>query len=445
MSITYITSDVRALAGFLRPCFRGLGLSRLVVRSLVFVLSLLICFGGAQAQEDTNSKCPVLSDRDAIADYAVTYKGREVRFCCSECVIEFNKHPEIYESVLPQLRHIPWRTRLALFMGTYGYVVVAAVLLAMLIGLRILNWRRPGESAESATGMARVLQWRISATVPLLVLVGYLSFEVWSVHSQLAEKQLRDEIHFATFHDFGFPPTPRRPETPPRLMASFYRGNDERSPRLFNEGNYRTATFHVSLCDASGQSLQAGDRIVDQDVFVKFEIDRPPFTPDFLYNQEMMDTMFLTAECEFFLGRDQPVADAVSLTETEPMQHWEALFPIRRSTDCNCTDEYRGTIYVCEKYFQPAKFPFLKSRLSGARFHYGIRYDLELQDGVLTDTSDVYMGALYRTRKLPTWRVPMAQWFSHEPIPELPSENVSDPDLLGFPEHVARQQLRTQQ
>jgi hypothetical protein len=127
------------------------------------------------------------------------------------------------------------------------------------------------------------------------------------------------------------------------------------------------------------------------------------------------------------------------------MQHWEALFPIRRSTDCSCTDEYRGTVYVCEKYFQPARLPFLKSRQSGARFHYAVRYDLELQDGILTDTSDVYMGALYRTRKLPTWRVPMAQWFSHEPIPVLPSENVSDPDLLGFPEHVARQQLRTQQ
>ena len=48
------------------------------------------------------------------------------------------------------------------------------------------------------------------------------------------------------------------------------------------------------------------------------------------------------------------------------------------------------------------------------------------------------MGALYRTRKFPTWRVPMSEWFSHEPIPVLPGENTTDPELLGLPEHQAK-------
>ena len=69
----------------------------------------------ATAANDINVICPVLQDRRATADYAVTYKGQEVRFCCSECVIEFNRNPEIYENVLPQLQNIPLRARFSCF------------------------------------------------------------------------------------------------------------------------------------------------------------------------------------------------------------------------------------------------------------------------------------------------------------------------------------------
>ena len=51
--------------------------------------------------------------------------------------------------------------------------------------------------------------------------------------------------------------------------------------------------------------------------------------------------------------------------------------------------------------------------------------------------SDIYMGALYRTRKLSTWRVPMEEWFRHRPISELSSENVDDLELLGITNHLA--------
>lgn len=415
---------------------------------ILILLTLLACnafTSVACGDEDTNIMCPVLSDREATADYAVTYKGKEIRFCCSECIIEFNKHPEIYETVLPQLREIPLRMRIQLFMEAYGFLTVGFVLLSVLVALRIHRHRHPATDAAEAGTFGRMLQKRISATIPLLALSGYLGFEVYSLHSTLSEQKLKDEIHFATFHDFGFPPTPRRPDTDIRLNASFYRGNDERSPKLFNNGNYRTAKFDISLCDEAGDPVGAGDSIADKDLYLKFEIDRPPFTPDFLYNQEMMDTMFLTTQCDYFLGRDEPVADEVLLTETEPMQKWEALFPIRTAASCAtngkaccCSKECRGTIYICEKFFKNSSIPFVGRQQKGARFHYAVRYDLNLQDGTLAETSDMYMGALYRTRKLPTWRVPMSQWFSHESIPELPSENVDDLELLGVTDHIAK-------
>ena len=417
-------------------------------RSLTMI-TLFVLFGVAQfcpiamGAEDSNVMCPVLQSRRATADYAVTYKGTEVRFCCSECVIEFNRNPEIYENVLPQLQNIPLRSRIQLFFSNYGGLATGSVLLLILIGLRIHRLLHPTVVDRTPSTFGRLVQQKISPTIPLLILAGYLGYEVYSLQAQLHEAQLEDEIHFATFYDFGYPPAPKRPKTEPQLKASYYRGNDERSPKLFNNGNYRTATFHVSLCDGKGQEFGTGSDISGRNVFLKFEIDRPPFTPDFLYDKQMMNTMFLTAQCDRFLGAEDPISDAVGLTETETMQHWEALFKIRDADACSHCKDCRGTVYVCEKYFYDSRLKFLGKHRGGSRFHYGIRYDLKTRHGVLVDDADMYMGALYRTRKLPTWRVPMTQWFSHEPIPVLPSENVDDPELLGIPEHLAKREAGT--
>lgn len=384
----------------------------------------------------TNRMCPVLSNEEAIAEYSVMYKGKEVRFCCSECIIEFNKHPEIYENVLPQLRNLSLIDRAKLWGTENKFTLLVPSLLAILLLLRM--GRNRLQSSEGY--IARLLTFRTTATVPLMAISGFLGYEVWGLQQEMADKTLKDEIHFATFHDFGFPPTPRQPDLEPRLKGSFYRGNDERSPRLFNNGNYRTATFNISLVDDQGTELKAGDQIANKPLFVRFEIDRPPFTPDFLYNSEMMDTMFLTEEANKFLGRNEPVADLVPLTETEPMQRWVALFPVDSCGTCDCSKNRSGTVYVCEKYYKTSRIPLVGKQQVGGRYHYGIRYDLKTEDGVLLDDSNMYMGALYRTRKLPTWRVPMTEWFSYEPIPVLPDENIEDAELLGIKDHAIKQQ-----
>lgn len=408
----------------------------------VTLATIVCCCGQVQAAEspEVNVMCPVLQDRAATADYAIEYKGREIRFCCSECVAEFQQKPEIYENAVPQLQDIPLRHQLRLFLGDYGGILISSTLLAMLIGLRLYRRKHPVATGEPDGVVGRLLSRRISPVIPLVLLSAYLGCEVWSLQRQLYFTYLEDEIHYATFYDFGYPPVPRRPDTEKRVSASFYRGNDERSPRLFNEGNYRTATFHVSLCDADGAAVAAGDDVSACRLFVKLEIERPPFTPDFLYSPEVMGSMFLTAECDRFLESEGPVDDRVTLQEVEPMQRWQALFPVDRLPECcrgNDGEDLRGTIYVCQEQYADAWLSFLPQRRSGSRFHYGIQYELRIDGEQLTAESDVYMGALYRTRKLPTWRVPMDEWFSHRPIPELPSENVSDPELLGITDHVA--------
>ena len=385
---------------------------------------------------DVNRMCPVLSNEEAIAEYSVMYKGKEVRFCCSECIIEFNKHPEIYENVLPQLRNLSVLDRAKLWGTQHKFTLLVPALLSILVLLRVGRAR-----LENSNGyLAKLITFRTTATVPLMAVSGFLGFEVWQLQQDVNDRVLKDEIHYATFHDFGFPPTPRQPALEPRLKGSFYRGNDERSPRLFNNGNYRTATFHISLVDDNGNELKAGDQIADTPLFVRFQIDRPPFTPDFLYNPEMMDTMFLTQEANPFLGRHEPVKDLVALTETEPMQAWEALFPIESCGTCACSKDQSGTVYVCEKYFKMSRIPTFGKQQVGGRYHYGLRYELKTEAGVLLEDSNLFMGALYRTRKLPTWRVPMTEWFSYEPIPVLPSKNVEDVELLGIKDHAIKQQ-----
>ena len=388
-----------------------------------------------QAVGELNRMCPVLQDREASSEYVANHKGTEVAFCCSECVVEFQRNPEIYENVIPQLQSVPVRTQISNFMGRYGGVLLGGALFLTLVGIRVYRVTRSSSDCDASSWLNK---W-ISPVVPLVILTGYLGFEVYTLQGQLLDEKLEDEVHFATFYDFGYPPVPSRPETTAQLHGSYYRGNDERSPKLFNNGNYRTATFHIELCDVDGTPVIAGDDIRNRQLFVKFLIERPPFTQDFMYNEELMGTMFLTRECDRFLGKDSAVQDAVGLTMVEPMQKWEAMFPLPQDGLC-CGGSSRGTVYVCEAYYYQPQISLLKKRRGGSRFHYGIRYELSAIDGVLQLESDLYMGALYRTRKLPTWRVPMSQWFSHEPIPELTGENVDDPELLGIDEHLSKQQ-----
>ena len=412
----------------------------LTVSVLTVLIAVFCCANATSAAEaDVNVMCPVLQDREATADYVITHKGKEIRFCCSECVMEFEQNPAIYENAVPQLQDLPLRNRIQLFLGDYGGLLTGSGLLALLIGLRVYRVKNPSSEQPSDGLFGRLLAKKISPAIPLTLLCGYLGYEVWSLQHQLHLTQLEDELHYATFYDFGYPPVPRRADTEKRVAASFYRGNDERSPKLFNEGNYRTATFHVTLCDAGGHAIAANDGLPNSELFVRLEIERPPFTPDFLYTPDVMNTMFLTMESDKFLGSNRPAADRVNLTETEPMQRWEALFPVKRMPSCcrESEESLRGTIYVCQEQYADSWLSFLPKRRSGSRFHYGICYDLTVEDDRLAAESDVYMGALYRTRKLPTWRVPMTEWFSHIPIPELPGENVTDPDLLGITDHIA--------
>jgi hypothetical protein len=251
----------------------------------------------------------------------------------------------------------------------------------------------------------------------------------WLIHQNRglrAElKKLHDQelVHFATFHDFGTPPQPAHPNVPARVEGTYYRGNDERSPELFNGGNYLTSTFELSLSSA-GVKLEHGAALSGEDVTLTVILQRAPHTPDFFFSEERMKRVFLSRQSDPFLGAAGPIPDRVDLATVQPSQRWRAEFPLGKVA-VSGKQELKGIVYVFEEFWD-------EGALLGSRFHYAIEYDLRFDAGRLASDSDLWMGALYRTRKVMQWKLPLSEWFSEKPIPPLPSAGTSDPKLLGI-------------
>ena len=86
----------------------------------------------------------------------------------------------------------------------------------------------------------------------LLVIAGLVTY-VFNIHHEIADLRISTreaataetllESTGTTLNDHK-PFVPMRPGN--SLTPEYYRGNDERSPRLFNGGFYRTATFRLA-------------------------------------------------------------------------------------------------------------------------------------------------------------------------------------------------------
>ena len=429
------------------------------LRSIVrtsFVVLVSFAASTVMADKPANPKCPVIPDRNASADIKVEFKGKDVCFCCNECKSEFLENPELYESEVPQLQELSAREQVAhMFDANMRFIIVSALATVLLASMVYRRWRmrsvatkaQPVQNVEKATSQTREkVGWmkslatkNVSPVFPLSIAAAILGFEVYSLRQERELTNIEENMHFATFYDFGYPPVPIRPDFEPRVQATFYRGNDERSPRLFNNGNYRTGTFHVSVVDEDWNEVVHLEETGDRELFLALEIERPPYTPDFLYAPEFMTQMFLTSECDRYLGRTAPVSDRVDLEVVEPMQRWRARYPIG---NLDGEQQTRGIVYVCQEYWYKGYWWSRKDDTrGGSRFHYAIQYDLSSTNGVLADTSDLWMGSLYRTRKFPQWKVPLDQWFSAMPIPELPYAGTDDPELLGITDYVSTEDV----
>ncbi len=235
---------------------------------------------------------------------------------------------------------------------------------------------------------------------------------------------------------YGFPPVPIRPNHPKQVAGTYYRGNCERNPALFNNGNYLTAIFRVELCDSQHKAVQIGDPAPDDGLFVRVEIERAPGTADALFSQELMASVFFSDT--FYSSASETAKDQPLRLETlEPAKRWVVYFPIGKP---DAMSKLTGLIYLYTGR--------IENETVRGDPHYGIKYTLVFQDGKLTKESDLWMNsfgnAVVTPPELPG-KIPYREWFDDHPIPAITGENSKDPKLLGLEEYIQKGLIKREQ
>lgn len=380
------------------------------------------------ADGPVNSQCPVLPDDPLEEGTSLHYGDHEIGFCCDHCRGLFLEDPAAYLDQLPPeaadaVRAVHFPAEKPFAIGDHPDLVTLGVLGL----LALLGWGRGTEGgrrlafacvALGLVGLAALSWWRAEA----------LRVELAESRTELELARWKELIHNNTYYTYGDPPRPLRPPVEPRLAATFYRGNDERSDRLFNGGNYLTAYLDLAIVDEAGEPIEHGQQLGDQPLFLQFQIRRGPNTPDFFWTDDLVGDIFLTAEPDPFLGYEEPVPDRRDLETVEPMERWRATYPVGFADDFG-EKTLEKTVYVADAWFE-------NGRMIGATFHYGIEVKLAFEDGRVEPRSEVYMGALFRPRKSPISRVPANQWLSHEPLLPLPEPQGDDPETLGIDDYL---------
>ncbi len=300
------------------------------------------------------------------------------------------------------------------------------------------NGRQPLRAPENATrSPLSVSRWSYLAVVAMFLLAGLWLRDrsQWSA-ARVQVEQLRRTLENAKSPAEPPParselggPMPHRPKHPRRLGGVYYRGNDERDPRLFNGGFYRTAEMRVWLADADRRELRWGSQLDSGELWIGLEIQRAPSATPQLFTQRIMETVYLSRQ--FYSAQGLVAADKpVRLETIKPGDTWRAFYPLG---DLLQAPQHRlsGVVYVYKS--REAE------KTTDAKFHFGIRYDIRAAGDLVSPESELWMGAL----ALPFGVLPPRdeglthdEWFDFRPIPEIEGENTQDPGLLGIPEYA---------
>lgn len=399
------------------------------------LLSLALVPGPVAAEPPAvNQTCPVMSGKIASPDHAIEFRGRRVHFCCDRCSEQFQANPSHYLSELPQFaaatpppsNPVPATSDLlthasSVLDGPAPYLVLG---LAVMLGLLLVLRRR---RASPLRGLVHALVY--PGLLLLLGLSAVLVRQQFTLEQQVAD--LKQELQqrgkeSKSYQDMlDFTMQQARAGLPNRIRCSFYRGNDERHPGLIYGGNYRTATFHLSLHTSDPREVNFGDDLRGQALLLRLGIERAPFTADGFYDDATMNSVALTRTGPAL--RREPVDDARPLTVLQKGQRWEATYPLGVVTEDGLVQP-RGLVYLCLGERR-------EGRLVPSQCHYWIQHELYFKDGKLEPESNLWMGPVYTPQPMRGPR--LREWFSQEPIPVLPQKNTDDPKLLGLDVHRA--------
>jgi hypothetical protein len=215
-----------------------------------------------------------------------------------------------------------------------------------------------------------------------------------------------------------------RPLQPPAIRRTYYRGNDERSPKLFNGGFYRTATIDLTLVDSTGKEV-ATDETCTGPLTLLVDFRRAHLAAPELFTNSVAARTALSRVLTGATITDRAV-QIVPLEIVTEGEHWRATLPLGEIPSAGALT---GRWYVLhgenpetDKVTAPA--------------HYGMEYDLRFQEGVLQAESDLWMAPLLypsNTIATPPLHLHTTEWLDFRPLPEIEGEHSTDPALIGLP------------
>lgn len=320
--------------------------------------------------------------------------------------------------------------------------VLLLLCFALFVGFAERLRRDPAESSRWSRGIWPRLRARcpqVTAAGFVVVVLGTmlwdviefamrLSAELTNATQKLGEAGSAGESRPTTLT--GAQPRPLRPRGAAGLGGTYYRGNDERNEKLFNGGYYRTAVMKLSLIDENDQPLTLGQTVSSSQLFVRLEIERAQQAAPILFTDELMTAVLLsrsTGDRKELLAGDEPAHFAV----LESGERWVAKYRLGDFTG-QAEIALNGTIYV-----------YTGAMISEAsvqgQLQYGIVYALRIRDRTLQENSELWLGPILVPSNFQypaEGKITLAEWLDTNPIPEITSDNTTDPKLLGIPEYL---------
>lgn len=319
--------------------------------------------------------------------------------------------------------------------------VLLLLLFAIFVGLLERLRRMPDDSPFWSRGLwrrVRRLCPRISAAGFSVVLLGVVLWDVVEFSMRLSAKLATTSQQLAEVGSVGeirptaltgAQPKPLRPRGATGLGGTYYRGNDERSEKLFNGGYYRTATMRLSLIDENDRPLTLGQQVAGSQLFVRLEIERALRSTPSLFTDQLMQGVLLTRRT---MDRKEPFTtdEPVPLEVMKTGELWAAKYRLGEFTD-QSEIALNGIVYVYTGATQSGE------AVQGT-LQYGIVYALRIREQTLQENSELWLGPILvpSNFQYPTeGRITLDEWLDTNPIPEITSDNTTDPKLLGIPEH----------
>lgn len=363
---------------------------------MLLLLALLL-----QQGPPPGAKCPVLPDQRASAENSLIYEGRLIYFCCADCVAEFQADPKKYVKD-PEAEDISFTERAIEGARDFRDRHLRALIFAgaaMILHLGLARAARRWSASRLLAGLSRrsllafALLWGVSIHVAALPNAPKPSpTETRRLRANSVQELIRVSAAQALLRD--------DPGFVHRLGGTYYRGNNERSPKLFNNGNYQTCAFHVSLRNEAGRTIAPGDAVGGEKLFLRLEIVRAPNTAQGFYTSRAMERVRLTRYDE---GPDDPALNPDQALEViEENRRWGLLYPLGKLAERKYS-ELRGHLILGPGSAQNAQ--------------YVIPYVLLAEDGKLLKESRLWMAA---TLTLQFKDHTMDEWLSLKPLPTIP-------------------------